>query len=75
MKYYDSTGEILLNKSNSVFVKDDDGHDYCIYEGDVELFYTIMEEGYKTDNFELFEKLFPNTTGGDPYIWRKQNLK
>lgn len=72
--FYDATGTVVLTKANTIFVKDDDGHDYAIYENDRQLFYTVMEEAYKTEDFTDFEQLFPNRCGGCPNRWREEHL-
>jgi hypothetical protein len=75
MEYSDSTGTIELTKANTIFVKDQDGHNYAIHENDKDVFYRIMNEAYEQDDYYELEILFPNMIGMNPEKWRQQNLK
>jgi hypothetical protein len=72
--YYNYEKTVKLTKANTIFVKDEDGHDFAIHEDDESLFYKILEEAYVDDDFNELEDKF-HSIGGDPNIWRKQNLK
>ena len=51
----------------TVLRQDEDGHWYRIPKEKVEKFRTMMEEAYRTDDFNEFIKEFSEyMTGGDP---------
>lgn len=64
-----------LTKANTVFVKDEDGHNYAIHEDDITLFFDLLLEGYKRDDFSGFESCDFYSIGGDTISWREKNLK
>lgn len=68
-----------LNKCNTIFVNDEDGHHYAIHEDDVTTFVLSLEEcisnNYDDESLEQFEDLFgENQIGTDPLLWRQENL-
>ena len=74
-KLYNSSKTVELTRSNSIFVKDWDGHDYCIHEDDHDLFQELLQNLYERDAEDEFnEKFRENMCGMAPAFFRKLHL-
>lgn len=68
-----------LNKCNTIFVNDEDGHHYAIHEDDIDAFDKALElcinSNYDDESMAEFYDLFgENQIGTDPLLWRQENL-